>query len=263
MGPPSLAPQSVIINRNRLNWVREHYEGFWDKAQSGEWEPQTYREIDRRVTADTIFIDFGANIGAITLYAARKAAQVICFEPDPLSRSMLLANIKVNPDVAGKISVVPKAVHSSGRPIQFGSQNSGGDSMSSSILPNLKTVWTVETVTPDEVNSMLPAKNIPIFVKMDIEGGEYDVIPAARTLWNRSNLTLLVSTHQSVLERFMSRKAIKHLTREIFAALRDYDVGQVCTGGIKGGAGLSLLHRWGLAAPLGGQEWLFTRRNII
>lgn len=85
--------RQLVIRHIRLNWVKEHYEGFWDKVESGEWEPQTYREIDRHVGPDTIFIDFGANIGAITLFAAHKAAQVICFEPDPVSCAMLQEGI--------------------------------------------------------------------------------------------------------------------------------------------------------------------------
>jgi FkbM family methyltransferase len=253
-------PSSAVINGIRINWAKEHYEGFWCKAERGDWEPQTYREIDLHVTPDTIFIDFGANIGAITLYAAKKAARVICFEPDPRSRANLLANIQVNPDIAGKITVVAKAAHSSGQPIRFGSQACGGDSMSSTILPDLKTVWTVETMTAHEINSMLPTEAIPIFVKMDIEGGEYDLIPAARALWNRPNLTLLLQTHQNVLERFVSRNRIRSMTGTMFAALRDYKIRQVGAEAATKHIGLSLLHRLGLAAPLTGHDWLFTRQ---
>ena len=134
------------------------------------------------MTGETIFIDFGANIGAIALYAAQNASRVICFEPDPISHSMLVANIHANPEIAHKIRVIPKAVHPRGGLIRFGSENSGGDSMSSNILPGLGTAWPIESLTPDEVNSMLPVTHAPIFVKMDIEGGEYDVIPAAKAL---------------------------------------------------------------------------------
>ena len=105
------AMPEVTINGTRLAWIAEHYAGFWRKVERGEWEPQTYREIDRHVGADTIVLDFGANIGAITLYAAWKAARVICFEPDPLSRANLIANIAINPAIAGKITVVAKAAH--------------------------------------------------------------------------------------------------------------------------------------------------------
>jgi len=254
-----IAPRSsAVIAGIRLHWIKEHYAGFWDKVARGEWEPQTYREIDRHVTADTIFLDFGANIGAVTLYAASRAARVICFEPDPLSRANLLANIAVNPEIAGKITVVAKAVHSSGRPIRLGSQASGGDSMSSMILPDPKTVWTVETMTPHEINALLP-QQARVFVKMDIEGGEYDLVPAARTLWDRRDMTLLVQTHQNVLERFMRRDTIRSMTGTMFAALRDYKVRQVYADETRRHLGLSLLHRLGLAAPLSGYDWLFTR----
>lgn len=251
----------LLIRDTPVRWVREHVEGFWNRVASGAWEPQTYREIERHVTPETTVLDIGANIGAITLYAARKAARVICFEPDPLSRAMLLANIAVNPEVADRICVVGKAVHAGRGPIRFGSQASGGDSMSSTILPNLKTVWTVDTITPDEVVAMLPDRAGKVFVKMDIEGGEYALIPAAGALWSLPDLTLFVSTHQLSLQHFMSRGRIRLLTRRLFAALRDYDVSQVDTQGTRQRAALSLLHRFGLAAPLTGADWLFARNR--
>ena len=114
-------------------------------------------------------------------------------------------------------------------------------------------------MTPREIDAMLP-KQAGVFVKMDIEGGEYDLVPAARALWDRHNLTLLVQTHQNVLERFMRRDRIRSMTRTMFAALRDYQVGQVCTDETRRPIGLSLRHRFGLAAPLAGYHWLFTRR---
>jgi FkbM family methyltransferase len=250
----------VIINGIRINWVKEHYEGFWGKVQRGEWEPETYREIDRHVTAETVFLDLGANIGAITLYAAHKASRVICLEPDPISHAKLLANIQVNPAVADKISVIAKAAHPAPHPIRFGSQKTGGDSMSSAILPDLKTIWTVETLTPSEINAMLPPEPVPVFVKMDIEGGEYDLIPAARVLWNRRGLTLLMQTHQNLLEGFMTRERIRTITRSMFATLRGYEAREVCADRTKRRVSLSLSHGLGLAAPLEGYTWLFTRR---
>ena len=250
----------VIINGAGLNWVAEHYAGFWHKVERGEWEPQTYREIDRHVGADTIVLDIGANIGAITLYAARKAARVICFEPDPLSCANLIANIAANPDIAGKITVVAKAAYASAGEIRLGSQASGGDSMSSTILPDVKTTWSVETITPREIDAMLPQDPVPVFVKMDIEGGEYDLIPAARPLWERRNLTLLMQTHQDVLARWLDRDTIRSMTQRMFAALRAYAVHRVHADATRRHLGLSLLHRLGRAAPLEGHDWLFTRR---
>jgi len=252
--------QQVTINGTRLNWTAEHYDGFWGRVERGEWEPQTYREIDRHVGVDTVVLDLGANIGAITLYAARKAARVICFEPDPLSRANLTANIAVNPDIAGKITVIAKAVHAGAGEIRLGSQASGGDSMSSTILPDVKTSWLVETITPHEINAMLPQDPVPVFVKMDIEGGEYDLIPAARPLWERRNLTLLVQTHQDVLARWMDRDTIRSMTARMFTALRDYAVQRVYPDERRRHLGLLLLHRLGRAAPLEGHDWLFTRR---
>ena len=188
----------VTINGTRLNWTAEHYAGFWRRVERGEWEPQTYREIDRHVGADTIVLDLGANIGAIALYAARKAARVICFEPDPLSRANLTANIAVNPDIAGKITVIAKAVHAGAGEVRLGSQASGGDSMSSTILPDVKTTWLVETITPREINAMLPP-DFPVFVKMDIEGGEGPLLQGNLT-WLGRVRSVIAEFHPEVID---------------------------------------------------------------
>ena len=57
----------------------------------------------------------------------------------------------------------------------------------------------------------------------------------------------------------MSRDAIRFKTRTMFAALRNYEVRQVGANKTTRNVSLSLLHRWGLAAPLTGYDWLFTR----
>jgi tRNA/tmRNA/rRNA uracil-C5-methylase (TrmA/RlmC/RlmD family) len=98
----------VTIRGRELSWVAEHYPGFWSKAERGVWEPDTFSIIDRHVESASTVLDLGANIGAITLYAAQEAKRVICFEPDPISRDMLLDNIAANPKVRGKIEVVAK-----------------------------------------------------------------------------------------------------------------------------------------------------------
>ncbi len=88
---------------------------------------------------------------------------------------------------------------------------------------------------------MLPPDPVPVFVKMDIEGGEYDLIPAARPLWERRDLTLLLQTHQDVLGRWMDRDTIRSMTARMFAALRDYAVHRVHPGETRRHLGLSLL----------------------
>jgi FkbM family methyltransferase len=246
----------VTIRGRELSWVAEHYPGFWSKAERGVWEPDTFSIIDRHVESASTVLDLGANIGAITLYAAQEAKRVICFEPDPISRDMLLDNIAANPKVRGKIEVVAKAVHPSGQLLKFGSKGLGGDSMSTHVIPELRTFWIVPTIKPDEIAAMLPDTG-PVFVKIDIEGGEYDVVPAACTLWQRKDVTVLLSMHPDILRAAGKEQFVELKTREVFLALRRFRAGPV---GLRANGELeSLVH----LASSENREWLFTAHSRV
>ncbi len=76
---------TATINGRSLHWADEHYEGFWASAERGDWEPHTFRTLDRHLNPDATVIDVGAHIGVISLYAATIAKRVISLEPDPIS----------------------------------------------------------------------------------------------------------------------------------------------------------------------------------
>jgi FkbM family methyltransferase len=214
------------INGVVINAAAEHYPGFWQRAADGVWEPSTYAAIDRHVTADTVFLDIGSHIGAITLYAAHRASRVISVEADPRSLAMLEANIAVNPIVAGRITVVAKAIHPTRERVVLGSRAEGGDSMSSLVLTPFKTTWTVESVTPEDLAAMLP-RDRPIFVKMDIERGEYLVVPRAGALWSHPHLVLLLSLHPELFEGRLASLRSALGARRILKALGAYTASSV------------------------------------
>lgn len=216
---------TIRINDVTFNAVEEHYAGFWQRAAAGQWEPSTYQVIDRHVSPATAFLDIGSHIGAIALYAAARGARVVCIEADPISLRKLRANVAANPTLAPRITIVARAICPDGASIVFGSRGGGGDSMSSFALGGLKTTWPVATISPREVVRLLPS-DAPVFVKMDIEGGEYAVVPASGELWARPNLVLLLSTHPQLFGA-IGTPSIALKSRRVFRALGDYRVSRV------------------------------------
>ena len=214
------------INGIVINAAAEHYPGFWQRAADGAWEPSTYAAIDRHVTADTVFLDIGSHIGAIALYAAHRASRVISVEADPRSLAMLEANVAANPLVADRITIVAKAIHPTRERVMLGSRTEGGDSMSGVVLKPFKTTWDVESVTPEDLADMLP-RDRPVFVKMDIERGEYLVVPKAGALWSHPNLVLLLSLHPQLFEGTLAWLHIALGSHRIFKALRAYTASRV------------------------------------
>ena len=56
---------------------------FWKKYETLKWENEIFDIIEKYVSNDTYFIDIGAWIGPVSLFAKNYAEKLILFEPDP------------------------------------------------------------------------------------------------------------------------------------------------------------------------------------
>ena len=169
-------------------------DAFWGRVNAGIWEASTFEAVARNITPETTVLDFGAWIGPVSLFAATRAKSVISFEPDPVAAAEFKANIALNPSLAGKITVIEKAVWPEPGTVRMGAKTAQGDSMSSVHHVGSAVSWEVPTITPAEIAALLPAQG-PVFVKIDVEGAEYAIVPTLAPLLVRENLTALVSFH--------------------------------------------------------------------
>lgn len=155
---------------------------FWTKLVEGRWEPDTLALIAAHVDGETLFLDVGAWIGPTALYAAALGAAAIAVEADPKALPALRRNIALNPSLAGRIEVVAKALYPAAGTVRFGSRRKGGDSMSSLVHDRMATAWEVETITPERLAELCRGAR-KVFMKVDIEGGEYTIFPGAAALF--------------------------------------------------------------------------------
>lgn len=176
---------------------------FWNRLDRGTWEPDTFRVIDAHTDAETLAVDCGAWIGPTVLYTAQRAGLCVGFEPDPEAFRVLTGNIALN---AGKpwvdrLCVFPEAIHSSGAPVRIKTTGGeGGDSMSSALNLNPKTGWTVQSRRLQDVLKDFRASFRKVFVKIDVEGGEYDILPGIAEIMADEDVALLVSFHHRRLK---------------------------------------------------------------
>jgi FkbM family methyltransferase len=166
---------------------------------------ETWVENVYHITADDfwdtgIFVDIGANIGAVSLYVDslnhdrdedKPVIKTYAIEPEPHNLKFLEQNIKDNP-VTEHLTVVPNAVWHTQGTMQI--SNRGGNA---SVFKHPKNggYSPVEAITLEQVFAKYEIKEADV-VKIDIEGAEYD---------------LLLKTPDSVLMR------IKYLTLEFDA----------------------------------------------
>ena len=123
-----------------------------------------------------IIIDIGAHIGTFSVNAAKKypQARIFSFEPDELNYDKLIKNIKVN----NVQNVVPyhKAVGTTNGTILLYSNNYGnfGTCSSSSITTGPRSI-EVPSITLENIFKENQIEECDL-LKMDCEGGEYDII---------------------------------------------------------------------------------------
>lgn len=164
---------------------------FWRKVAEGRWETDTFEFIDRHVSAGTVFIDIGAWIGPITLYAAPVARQVIALEPDPVAWASLERNVALNP---GPIELWHAALGLTPGELELFAADGFGRSVTSALgAPGAESI-RVPVRTFDDLDQAIPP-GAPIAVKVDIEGYEYELFDALLAFVQRRGGALHLSLH--------------------------------------------------------------------
>ena len=129
-------------------------------------------------------------------YAAKKVFNVIAFEPDPYAIYILYENVKSNN--LSNVHLINEAVSKKNgilRMASFG--NSLGDSQTSSLVGSKGRYFYVKTKS---INDFAPDLEKIDFLKMDIEGGEFDLIPKMEKFFIKHRSILYISFHSPYLE---------------------------------------------------------------
>jgi len=169
---------------------------------SGCAEPGVHEILSEHIHRGGCFYDVGAHIGYYSLIAARlvgETGQVVAFEPDPDNLELLRTNCERN-DLHG-VAICTNAAWSHGGKVEFqrGSDNSRMtgrvvDQSSQQAASRSHSLFC-NAVTLD----LFAMQNRPpSFVKIDVEGGEVEVLKGARTLLAEVGPTLLIEVHDEV-----------------------------------------------------------------
>jgi FkbM family methyltransferase len=164
------------------------------------FEAGTIRYFDLALPHCDRMIDFGAYIGFTALHAASRGVQVYAFEPNPAAHDLLVRNVAANPALAPQMhlfrygigpfddeaTLYVKACADSGaslhRTIERGS------------LVNGVPAATIRLRDAAEVLREVGVDRRTL-LKIDIEGAEYEVLPAIAPLLAAAKPWLHVSFH--------------------------------------------------------------------
>ena len=163
-------------------------------AKYGEYEPDLTQWIDARLQKNAtpgLFVDVGANVGWFTLHAARHTSveAVVAFEPDLFNAHLLDRNVGEN----GLENVVVSACAVGARPrtarlYRYKGSNLGRHSLLTDYGRGSRTVPQVDL---DTALRDLGFEDRPIHIlKVDVEGGEPDVIAGAKRTLARTAVVI-------------------------------------------------------------------------
>lgn len=184
---------------------KNHYESYWQLVSCGAWEPETFAIFDKYIEREHSYIDVGSWIGPTILYGAQLAKRAYGLEPDPVAYAELAANVALNPELSEKINIFSVCISDNSGTLRFGNRRNAGDSNSSLFFVDRKVTWEVLGMTFDDFIREYGITDCR-FIKMDIEGGEYVVIPSMANYLKTNRPTLYLSLHPRFLRHIDGKK---------------------------------------------------------
>lgn len=141
-----------------------------------------------------LMLDIGANIGWYSCVFAKAYPElrVLAFEPDPVSYRLLCDNIEAN-RLTG-IAAVPLALSSEAGVAtfyQYGGGNRGMNSLLATHAQASERIQVTTAVLDDHLHDAGLGESLIRFVKIDIEGHEYEALRGAVSALRRTQCLLL------------------------------------------------------------------------
>ncbi len=159
-------------------------------------EPETVSWLTNTLRAEDVFYDVGANVGAYSLIGAHllKSGKILSFEPGFANFATLSKNIIKN---SFQEKIIPIQVALSDKngftTMHFSTLESGGakHALIRESLPTSNSL-TIQTQSLDDFIEKYGAP-APTLMKIDVDGGEWDVVQGGRrTLLSPSLRSLLI-----------------------------------------------------------------------
>jgi FkbM family methyltransferase len=171
------------------DWTR--YRGYI----YGNWEPVVTQAIISNVEPGMCVFDVGAHLGYYSLLLAKcvgPVGRVVSFEAAPSNFLTLQKNVVINN--LENVELINLAVFS----------KSGTTSMSVSSADTSSGDWSISRQTNGDsiqvqttsLDQFCQARSVfPDFIKIDVEGTEYDVLIGGRETIGKSRPTMLIELH--------------------------------------------------------------------
>jgi len=173
------------------------------------WNPEEYAAFRTAVRPGATVLDVGANVGAYTMLFARwvgASGQVVAFEPAPASSAGLREHLRLN-GLSDRVEIVEAAVSDRAGSAAF---NSDGVSGANALVAGAADPGAI-TVATTSLDAFCADRGLrPSVVKVDVEGGELDVLRGGRRVLATPGLHAFLEFHPAIwAARGIARAAIE------------------------------------------------------
>jgi FkbM family methyltransferase len=202
-----LATRIPLINRivqpapGKPGWVRIGIRGshflmpdhpFWRASFSG-WEPDTERIYRALVRPGDVVVDVGAWIGPTVMFAcACQAGRILAIEPNPACQSSLDALAATIATKRSELLLCNCGIYTGAGEMEFGSPTGKVIATSAASLRGTGTRIQVDTLPHVLAKYGIAA---PTFVKIDIEGVEFDIADQIQSFADMPGTHVFLSLH--------------------------------------------------------------------
>jgi FkbM family methyltransferase len=187
---------TITFRNQTINYVER--EPFWKTVEAGEWESASFDVLDQYIQLGKVFIDIGAWVGALSLYAAKLGAIVHAIEPDSKAKDELINSFYYNTLPLGA-NVSHVAIADKNGMTEINSMTEDGLGNSESSLINRGIIGQSQKVKCYTLSSYIEHHDINPYniclIKIDTEGSELLIIPGAIEWLRKYKPTIYISFH--------------------------------------------------------------------
>ncbi|MFW9875363.1 MAG: FkbM family methyltransferase [Candidatus Thorarchaeota archaeon] len=187
-----------------------------DLVLDGIREPESTRIIQKELKKGDIVVDIGANIGYYALIEARLVGdkgKVYAIEPSPKNFEYLNKNIKLN-----NVKNIESYKLAIGDKDGVAKMNISPHSNLSSLVTqkNRKIIGSIN-VNVTKLDNFLKNKKYPNFIRMDVEGYEYNIIKGMEdTFKAKKPFKLFIELHPHIMKKKQTTFVLKTLMESGF-----------------------------------------------
>ena len=199
------------------------YSKFYHKLSAGTWEPNTFSVLSRNLDRETVYVDIGAWIGVTPFWATHIAKAVIAVEPDP-------ACIDILGKLSGNFSNLTVVHGALAKDVSVRLNSVGGFGSSASSALNICDGDSIVVNGYNIEDIMQSVGRTSVFVKIDIEGYEFNLSEELKKLQKYNLRGLQLAVHPQLYERgqrgnsllrrlrtVIRTRKLGHIFRELFS----------------------------------------------